>query len=312
MWLGAIKGQHNKWSKREIIGISSFLTKCNNTLPFEIHRSIRALDSIKYWKATEFRTFLLYVGIVALKNRISQREYEMFLLLFSAVTICSSNAYANYLSLARNLFTDFIEQHIEIFGEGSITINIHNTSHVVDDVERFGPLNSISAYEFENHLHHLKIKLKQCNRPLQQIARRIIEGTSSKPKSFLIRGQKFPLLKHQFILPDETLGYRCIEFKPNAMLSSTKGNEKNKWFFTHTNDIVEFKYFAKNKIYAAALKHVQNFFQKPFESKYLNIFLSDGEKCDPKYFEFAEIKGKMFCLPHEDKFIFIPLLHTLG
>lgn len=160
------------------------MVKCNETRPSEIHRSIRTLNDIKYWKATEFRSFLLYIGIVVLKERVSQREYELFLKLFCAVSICSSHIYASYIPIARDLFIDFIENHIELFGEGSITMNIHNTSHVVDDVEMFGPLDTISAYKFENHLHHLKLNLKQCNQQLQQIARRIIEKSHSKKDQF--------------------------------------------------------------------------------------------------------------------------------
>lgn len=144
MWIGDIKTHGRKWNKQEVIETSRFLIQCNETRPTDIHRSIRAMECIKYWKATEFRTFLLYIGVVLLKGRISEEEYTLFLKLFCAVTICSSHVYAPCLPLARQLFIDFIENHIEIYGESSITINIHNTNHVVDDVEMFGPLNTIA------------------------------------------------------------------------------------------------------------------------------------------------------------------------
>lgn len=248
---------------------------------------------------------------------MSQDEYEMFLKLFCALTICSSNFYATYLPLARQLFVEFIENHIDLYGESSITINIHNTSHVVDDIEALGPLDTFSAYKFENHLHHLKIKLKQCNRPLQQIARRIIETSYSEKVTFLKQNKKFPILKNQSMLPDGTLVFKCIEYKENAILSSSKEKEKDKWFLTFTNDIIEFEYNAKdihkkNMIRGSALKNIKNFFEEiPFNSEFLNIFMSDREKCEPQYYELNSIKAKMYCLPYNSQWVFIPLLHTL-
>lgn len=317
MWLGEIKGHRSIWNQRDRIGISKFLTKCNEMRPSEIHRSIRTLDCIKYWKATEFRTFLLYIGIVALKDRVSERAYEMFLRLFSAVTICSSNAYAAYLPVARDLFVDFIEMHIELYGESSITMNIHNTSHVVDDVELFGPLDTISAYKFENHLHHIKIKLKQCNRPLQQIARRIIEVSYSEKITHSIQEKKFPILKNQVIFPDGTIAYKCIEYKPNVIFSSAKEKEKDKWILTLTNQIIEFEYVAtdaqkKIMIRGSTLKNVRNFFDNiPFDSSMLNIFLSNREKFEPQNYDPQSIKAKLFCLPFKSEYVFLPLLHSL-
>lgn len=314
IWLGHFKGSRT-WSKRETIEISAFLKICNHTRPSDIHRSIRSLDHIKYWKATEFRTFLLYIGIVALKNRLSQDEYDMFIKLHCAVTICSSNAYLQYLPLARQLFTDFIENHINVYGESSITMNIHNLSHVADDVEIFGSLSTISAYEFENCLHHLKLRLKQCSRPLEQIARRLSELAAASKVTTFERTDAFPQLNHPFTLSENILGFRRIKYKPDAMLCSANKNIKDKWFLTRDNKIVEFDFVTEMQgkfvIRGSALKNMENFFQKPFDSKHLNIFLCDAEKSDFEYVELNAIKAKMYCLPFENKFVFIPLLHTL-
>lgn len=325
IWLGKLHGHgHRKaWSKNETAALSSYLLRCNSTLPFEIHRRIRSFDHIHYWKGTEFRTFLLYLGIVVLKNHLDQNEYQMFLDFYCAVTICSSNFYTAYLPLARKLFIDVINAHIANFGEDSITMNIHNLSHVVDDVENFGPLNTISAYEFENSLHHIKLRLKQCNKPLEQIVRRISElsrASASKPISILLQSNdEFPHLKHQCISHDhpDVLAFRLVNYKPNAMLSSVDDVEKNKWFLTFDNAIVEFHFITKDVtqkkhlIWRWPLKNTENFFDKPIRSSYVNVFLSDRERREPRFFHMNSIKAKMFCLPYENKWVFIPLLHTL-
>lgn len=315
MWLGDFKGTPRVWNQRETLSISSFLTKCNERRPTDIHRSIRSLNVIKYWKATEFRTFILYIGIVVLKGRLEDKEYKMFLKLFGAVTICSSKMYTPYLSLARKLFLDFIEDHINIYGDGSITINIHNTSHVVDDVERFGPLDTISAYAFENHLYSLKTKLKQCNHPLKQIARRIIESTGYINKVHNSIENVSPIFKKPFNMNDDILCHRYIEYRPKVFLSSDKNRDK--WFLTFSNDIVEFDYCVRseggvNVIKGTPFKNVGNFFDKiPFDSSYLNIFSTDYEKGEQTNYKISQIKAKMFCIQHGSRLVFVPLLHTL-
>lgn len=68
--IGWTQGTFNfqrKWSANEIQEISDLLQNCNKTLPVEIHRAVRKLDSVRFWKGTEFRTFLLYLGPVILK-----------------------------------------------------------------------------------------------------------------------------------------------------------------------------------------------------------------------------------------------------
>ena len=50
--------------------INDGLLKSRRFLPLEFHRRPRGLNHIDRWKATEFRTFLLYVGYIVLKDNI--------------------------------------------------------------------------------------------------------------------------------------------------------------------------------------------------------------------------------------------------
>lgn len=42
--------------------------KLNVNITFDFVRKIRGFNDLNWWKATEFRTFLLYLGPVVLKN----------------------------------------------------------------------------------------------------------------------------------------------------------------------------------------------------------------------------------------------------
>lgn len=56
-----------------------------------------------------------------------------------------------------------------------VSHNVHGLLHLSDDAERFGPLDNFSCFKFENFMMQIKKLVRNFNRPLQQIARRIEE-----------------------------------------------------------------------------------------------------------------------------------------
>ena len=114
-------------------------------------------------------------GIVVLKKNLPGDVYAHFLMLFCAVTICSSVHFVNYLKVAESLMEDYLERFRDIYGEPYMTSNVHNLIHLVDEVKRFGILSTFNAYPFENMLYQIKLLLRQGNNPLVQVAKRIQE-----------------------------------------------------------------------------------------------------------------------------------------
>lgn len=316
-WTGIRKVNRSKvvWPKRKIPGISNILVQFNNTLPREIHRKIRGLHNIHHWKGSEYRTILLYVGIVFLRGNIPTIEYEIFLKLFCAVTISSVHTYERYLSLARRLYLEFIESYINCYGIDTITSNIHNLSHICDDIESFGNLSTINAYEFENQLHTLKILLKQCNKPLEQIARRLSEIDARAEPAMLINNFT-PEVKFEFdcLHSPNKIGYRRIICKPNTSLSN---DNKNQWFLLKNNNIAKFEcaYKVNNRFIIRAnplnVDSKQDFFTRPFNSSRLHIYESDINETQSQNYELCDLKAKLFSLPYQNRFVFMPLIHSL-
>lgn len=99
IWTTGEVNKQLKLSKNDISRLDSALLKCNQTLPSEIHRSVRSIESLKFWKGSELSSVLLYVGVLAFRNILRHDIYEHFLILFCAVRICSSETYSKYLPL---------------------------------------------------------------------------------------------------------------------------------------------------------------------------------------------------------------------
>lgn len=316
VWLGEEDNFEYKWSQNDISNMNRLLVNCNADMPFDVHRSIRGLDCIKFWKGTEFRTFLHYIGPVVLKQTLREQEYKHFLKLHCAVILCSHDLYLKHLNLAQVLFDEYIEENIELYGNYSISSNVHNLTHVVDDVRRFGNLSKIDAYPFENALFGLKLKLQTCNKALEQISRRILELNLDYREPIDIRQieNNEPILKCLIENAEaNNLSYKQISLGTDSFLDNRKFGDK--WFLTSSETIVEFNYATKldGKIFLNGnpIKEKVNFFTEPFSSKYINTYLAKDEKCEPQYYALEEVKAKLLCLHYEDKLVFSPLLHTL-
>lgn len=59
LWINGTANFKTKLIARDVIDISNNLSVANQSLPADINRAIRGFEVIHFWKATEFRTFLL-------------------------------------------------------------------------------------------------------------------------------------------------------------------------------------------------------------------------------------------------------------
>lgn len=181
-WKEGTESYKNRFKAAELFQINTSLNRARENMPTEIHRSVRTLDTVHFWKGTEYRTILLYVGIVVLKDIVSVDEYNHFKLLSCATVLCSSDTYksiVNNTAVVDNLIQAYIEQYIILYGQHTISSNVHNLSHLLDDVRHFGNLNTLSTYPFENCLQMIKSRLRAMKNPLQQISRRMSEISSA-------------------------------------------------------------------------------------------------------------------------------------
>lgn len=167
LWVDGTKAF--KFSNSDVLEISKKHVQAGYTKPTEINRSNRSLKCLSFWKATEFRTFLLKTGPVILRDHLTLEMYNHFLLLHCAVSICCTERFLTYLPVAKKLFRAFTGKFGDIYGNENSTYSSHSIIHVTDDVERFGVFDNYSAFPGESNLGFLKGLVRGGNRPLQQV-----------------------------------------------------------------------------------------------------------------------------------------------
>lgn len=319
-----------KWSAGEVKQVSDFLIRTK--LPREIKRPLRGLNEMAFWKGTEYRSFLLYASIVVVKEffRPEDKIYEHFLNLYCAIVICTRHDQraANY-DVARRMLLDFLNGVKILYGLQMFTSNMHNLCHLVDDVERFGPLDTFSAYPFESKLFQLKRAVRTGNLPLSQVARRISEVQQNVSKSISVNVLKAPVFKKE-ILDFSNIDERLLSYlqKGNFKVYSFIQLEKfcinakldsDKWILTNDFKIMSVDYVIYDicsdtiLLYGATLKSLDSFFTKPVDSSALQIYMTTGEQNCPQIVQFRECYCKMVKIGMfaGNEFVLMPLLHTL-
>lgn len=327
-----------KWSEHMKSEISQYLKSIKR--PLEIHREIRGIDELAYWKGTEYRTFLLYTCIVVLKKYLPLKFYQHFLLYFCSITICSTEYHMDILHIAEEMLKSFLEHFKVLYGAYYCVSNIHNLCHLVEEVRRFGPLITFSAYPFESKLHNLKMKLRTGTLPLSQIGKRLLEEELISNRNFSQEKKRDTLRKkksnfepnlNQFFPHNTFSVYEEIELG-DFVLNTSEGD---RYFLTFDLEIIQIKYIILNVhqnnklyLYGSAFQSWTDFFCIPFPSRGLNIYQTDYKLCPASLYPIESIKAKMFAVPYagdyndndedeEDilteprKIVFIPLIHTL-
>lgn len=317
-WVFGENGYNRKWSKEKLQNTSILLVNCQKFMPTEIHRAVRNLDCLRKWKGVEYRTLLLYIGMVVLKPVLDKNEYNHFLLLVCAVRICFSKSYKSYFGIAETMFRFYIRNYIKLYGRHSIGSNINLLAHVVEEMKQneIENLMDVSTYKYENCLRLLGLKIKHGYRPLEQVARRCIENSQLKKHIDLheiFESREYAPKVFYEKVRESIVTWDKIQISPDFMLSNRETADS--WFITKHDQIVRMIYAKKDKdeykIVGAVIEQKNAFFLDPISSIKLKIFESDGKENDGlAIFDIDSVVAKIICLPFDERFVFLPMLHT--
>ncbi|KAK4886207.1 hypothetical protein RN001_002478 [Aquatica leii] len=313
---------------RKVVLISNHLESLKPYIPIDFNRKPRSLSDLSRWKATEFRTFLLYIGPLVLKDMVDIAVYENFLLLHCSITILLSNSHITHIgtSFAGKLLKTFVEHCESLYGEHFQIYNIHNLCHLNEDAERFGSLNCISSFPFENYLGQLKRLVRSTINPLQEICNRLSEIEKFSTHSEIECSQPKYLLEYNYgplLLNSRTMYKQYKQIITNGRLFSVYSYSECDCYCKHVSGfVIQIRNILKD--YANNIFIVGNLFRKrssfynyPINSSELGILLISKLSNDLQIWPLSEVVAKCICMPSilgkekPNMWLSVPILHTV-
>ena len=123
--------------------------------PSEIHRSPRSISQRHFWKASEWRAFILY-SLTVLHGILPSRFLShYFLFVYGIYTLLGDSISTSSICLSELCLTKFVIKLEELYGLSSCKFNAHCLTHLAHCVKDCGPLWATSAFTFESHNHVL-------------------------------------------------------------------------------------------------------------------------------------------------------------
>ena len=298
-----------------VLKISDRLVSMRHFVSSEFCRRPRPLSEIDRYKATEFRQILLYTGLVAFRGIVADEIYSHFILLSLAVRcLVSCQLCESYADYANKLLVMFVEYASQLYGPEFVVYNVHCLTHLSDDVKRFGPLDNISCFPFENYLKRLKKMVRSSHLPFQQIVSRLTEFHSISVSE---RVSSKPLCQSEHNLGPVADGYElCIQYRSVRTCQYTLSlSDRDSCVIVNDNcvGIVKNILSLQSKIYIVlcVFEVIGSLFDYPVCSSELDIYLVSGIKDTPVVFSLDDIRCKCVRFPVDDSsYAVIPVIHA--
>lgn len=319
LWIW-FRSQNPIISAQETAILSDDLVNLGKSVPKEFNRKTTGLNELGRWKATVLRTFLLYVGPIVLQGHLPNNVVVHFNLLSCAIRLlCHPVQFKKNNRLAMELLEEFVRQMKDenfIYGEKYMTFNPHSLIHLAQEcLDQDGPLDSFSAFEFENYMQFLKKVIKKHEKPLQQLHRRLTEGHYPQKKFRLPEGVKMSL---QECMKRES-PYQCQQEYRKIVFHDFELSTKppNNCCIVEGNTIVLIDAIGtkmgKNYVFGRkflSTSDLDNFPSgKSWSSKNVGIYVLGKLDTNVKSYAVEEILNKCVFLPHKGKCYAITLLH---
>lgn len=137
-------------SKRRKIAFNNRILKLKPT--GSIVRKPRSLNQRANFKASEYRSMLLYYLPVCLPGFVPNEYVQHLRLLSAAVyTLLKDEISREEVDNAEKMLHLFVKQHQNLFGKENMVMVIHLLKHLAESVRRLGPLWCHSAFPFERN-----------------------------------------------------------------------------------------------------------------------------------------------------------------
>ncbi|XP_067206760.1 uncharacterized protein [Linepithema humile] len=140
-----------------------------------ITRSVRSLSQINIWKASEWRSWLIFYCIPCLKGFLKKKYLKHLAMLSKSTNILLQKSVTKQNVLkAHELFLTYVFLFNKYFGVTSMVLNVHLLTHIAQNVLNWGPLWTHNAFVYEGQNRHLLQLLQSPRYVVKQIARKFL------------------------------------------------------------------------------------------------------------------------------------------
>jgi len=258
----------------------------------------------------------VYTGIVAFQGVVSDEVYSHFLLLSVAIRCLASYQLSqSHVDYANRLLVMFVDYASQLYGQEFLVYNVHCLVHLSDDVRRFGPLDSISCFPYENFLKQLKKTVRSSHLPFQQVISRLLELHSVNVSRKVNSKQACEREHDTGPVPD---GYEmCTQYRSVRAYQFTLNlSDRDNCVIVDDGciGIVKNVLLFKSDIYVVLclFRTVSHLFDYPLLSSEMDIYRVSHLKESVSVVNLNQIRCKCVRLPVDDcAYAVIPLIHAL-
>lgn len=144
-----------------------------------ITRSVRSLSQISIWKASEWRSWLIFYCVPCLKGLLKKKYLKHLAMLSKATNILLQKSVTKKeVAQAHKLFLTYVFLFNKYFGVTSMVLNVHLLIHIAQSVLNWGPLWTHNTFVYEGQNRHLLQLLHSPGQVVKQIARKFLIYTN--------------------------------------------------------------------------------------------------------------------------------------
>ncbi|XP_034255464.1 uncharacterized protein LOC117653720 isoform X2 [Thrips palmi] len=143
--------------------------------PTLISRKPRSIKKRGKYKGSEWKTWLLYLGVPCMVGLIPEDRLRLFSLLSEGVFLLSQDSVSDEnIDESERLLEMFVTEVQEVYGVGRMRFNIHMILHLAMAVRLWGPLQLHSTFPYEGWNKKLRDHISSPNGAVDQIVLRFL------------------------------------------------------------------------------------------------------------------------------------------
>ncbi|XP_064463127.1 uncharacterized protein LOC135374052 [Ornithodoros turicata] len=170
----------SSYDKRFYIGSTASVERIDKRLlsispPHCFTRLPRSVRERSNWKASEWKNWILYYFLLCTADILPLRYWRHMCQFSEALHILlSTELTENMVKKADHLLSEFVCHVPTLYGESSVTFNVHQLQHLASTARNLGPLWANSAFSFESGNGRLLKQITAAKGVPHQVIERVI------------------------------------------------------------------------------------------------------------------------------------------